>query len=432
MAWRIRPTIERTDDYEVDLALLTMATTKVGFKHLLKEKVDAAYFHERSHRDMWDWLRDHYEEWGRPPSVTLMREQFPDFSPEYVTDSEEQVIATAKDKRKYSLIQKSLKQISAATTEDPDRGLEVLQEAGVRIAQLFTSGETEDVTQAGDEVKRLYRMNKKRKGLIGYPWPWDRLNKATKGIVKGGFYVFYGRTGVMKTWILLECLEGVHDRTGATPIFFTYEEPVEDIRVRWAVMKCGLDWDVFQDGKLTPRQEKRFFRRLEELKDSPPFVVTELEGTGQSGIVEMRAKAEEAGAKVIGIDGLSFTVDDLEWQTFASTMQSIKTFARKSRIPTIATHHANRERGKKTTANDDSKDVALGDALSRYVDGLFRLSMTPENRDAKEIHLGTPKTRRGKPCQFVMNAKPAYDFKQKAVHDEEDEGGMGAGDDEAA
>jgi translation initiation factor 1 (eIF-1/SUI1) len=150
-----------------------------------------------------------------------------------------------------------------------------------------------------------------------------------------------------------------------------------------------------------------------EVKDDAALHIVELETTGDSALVEIQAKIHEYGASLVILDGLSLATDDLEWGTFGKFCKGLRMLAKRTRVPILVSHHANRDRKKHTKDSNDALDVALGDTLQRYVTLLLRIVREPKQEEDQEVIVTSRKIREGKRCTFAVNAKPAYNFDQK-------------------
>jgi hypothetical protein len=371
--------------------------------------------------ELYDWLVDKFETHGKVPSIDLVREHFPSFSDEDTEDSFEALLDTIREKKLYAELQQTIKRVASEAKISAKDGLESLKEEASKLSVDFSNGGIVDAIQSGAYVLRYYKHLKKKKGLLGISWPWPALNQSTRGIRPGSFNVLYGSAGVMKTWLLIYIAEYAHLQ-GYVPLFFTQEMPIEDIQVRHAALRSKINYNDFQSGALSAVEEKRFIQTVKEMKDDPPFLITELESTGKSAITEIRSKAKDSRANLILIDGLSFVPGSIKWDAFADACMGLKTLSRKSRIPIVASHHASKDRkGVKAQGDNDALDVALGDTLSRNVDNLFRLFCTMQDRNNKEIGIFTRKVREGLLKNFYINAIVSSDFSQKYTVNEDNE-----------
>lgn len=412
--------------YDAEKALITLVVESRDMRLPLREKITTSFFSDSANRKVWSWLVERYGSHEKVPSLDLLRTHFPSFRPVDTDDDLGLVIATVKEKRLYADLQTSAQKIAVAARGDVSDALRVLKaEAGELSIKYGGTGGLE-LTQSADAVKRQYRIMKRRKGMLGIPFPWDAMNKATRGARRSAYYALYGDPGTMKTWLLIYIMHFMHSVHDQRPILFVGEMPPEDIMVRWASLRAGVDYGSFLDGALSKKEEKRLNSEMDQIHEGEAFLVEEMDSSGQEALVEIQAKASEHGATVIGIDGLGDLSANSEWGSWWDVNKGIKGIAKRLKVPVIGTHHTNRDNRKKSTKgqnaqdqSSDASDVALGEALFRYTDGLFRVYRTPQMADVEEIGVISKKVREGKPCHFTVNARPAIDFDQCRAEGEE-------------
>ncbi len=409
--------------YDPERALITRVVETRDLKPVISAKVTAPFFGDVDIRDTFDWLTDRYNRFGKVPSLDLLQQHFPDFKPEDTDDDLGLIVQSVREKKLYSDLQSSVKKVATEARGDPFDALATFKAEASELSVKFSGVGTLDLTKSADEIRKKCRILRRRKGMLGIPWPWARMNEATRGMRKSGYYAFYGDPGTMKTWLLLYILYFAHKFHDARPILFTQEMPAEDMMMRWAAMIACVDYGAFQDGKLSKKENRRLDSVLELLEDDPPFVVEELDSTGAAGLTEIQAKSQEHNATLIGIDGLGDLCSNSEWGSWWEINKGLKGIAKRLRSVIVGSHHTNRERrkGKKydVEKDKDAGDVALGEALFRYSDGLFRVVRTPQNEDCEELMFDSKKIREGKPCRFTVHARPALDFSQKRCDDDE-------------
>lgn len=402
-------------------ALITKIVEDGDMHSVAKAHVTEEFFAVPEMREVFSWLTSQYERFGRVPSMDVLKDEFIDFDPEHVSDDMELLIHRVKGRKLYADLQAMMTKATQLSREDPEKALESMYDAVSRLSIEHSSTEDIDVSKAADDVWQAYLEAKELKGVLGLPYPWERVNKATRGIQPAQFVAIYGPSGVMKTWLLIYISYFVAVQTKKPVIFVTFEMPAEDILHRLAAIHAGLDYEEFQDGGLSRHDEKKFRKSLKRMRRLP-FYIVELEETGQAAIVSLQAKIEEYNAALLCIDGLSFLVEDNEWGSFSDITKGLKAFAKSkkrnpNRTPILATHHANRNRKKTAAKSVETDDVALGDTLHRFCDVLFRLDRQQEHVENEEIVLVSKKVRNGKGVSITVNAKPAYDFAQKFVDD---------------
>ena len=403
---------------DIERAFISRILLSGEIANAMKRKVTADYFFDARCKKAFEWTKARYEEGGGAASMQIVQETF-DLEPEDTGDSFITLLERMRARKIYTDIQRSLKSVVDIGREDPFKALAEFQKLAAKLSADFD--ECSDLDANGDmaTVMSVYERARELKGMLGVPWPWPAADALTKGMRPGQLIAMYGKPGTMKTWLLLWIAYNMCKFSKKKPIFFTYEMPKEDILYRYAALVSGVDYGRFQAGCLNKAEEDRFFDTVDLSSRELPFIICELEEGGKSSLGSIQAKIEEYKADVALIDGLSFVTSGLDWESFGATIMQLKFLAKRLRIPIIATHHANRLRGKANKESDDAKDVALGDILQRQVDVLIRVVRDAEEKENKEIKLNFLKVREGESGNIVINGKPAYDFTEKYVPDDE-------------
>lgn len=413
--------------YDVERALLTKVIETGDVLQLLKARDPLALFTAASTaRDVADWLICHYRSFGKAPSLRYVRSHFPEFEAERVDDELNEIMELARLRRLYGDLQVSLRRVTIAARESPQEALTTMRGETAALSVRYATGNVVDATKRGAEIRARYEQLEKKQGMIGIPWPWERLNRSSRGMRPGFFHGIYAAEGTMKTWLLIHIAEHAHATTGVVPVIFVYEMPLEDIEFRWAAYRARVDYERLQDGSLRRDERDRFYASLEQMQSDPPFYVEELECQGVGALGEIQAKSEEKRAGLVLIDGLTFVSEDFEWGSYGKATMGLKTLARKSRVPIVVTHHSNERIAAESKSKGSTRDVAGTPTLQRDVDVLLRLTRTPQHVENDEILVSTRKVREGKQCAFVIHAKPATNFSQKYVVEDDEQGGGSA------
>lgn len=423
--------------YDPERALITSVAETRDIRGPVREKVTSSFFSDPLNRSVWDWLLQRYDAHGKVPSLNLLNTHFPKFKPEECDDEVTLVIASVKEKRLYADLQTAAQKVATAARGDVQEALNEFKREASSLAVKYGNTGTLDLSTSAAAVRKQYRKMERQKGMLGIPFPWDAMNKSTRGAQRGSYYALYGDPGTMKTWMLIYILHDMHQNHGQRPLLFVGEMPSEDIMERWAALLAGVDFGLFLDGALSAKEKKRLYRELDRIHEGDSFIVEETDSSGSEALTEIRAKIQEHSATVVGIDGLGDLSANSEWGSWWEVNKGIKSIAKGCRVPIIGTHHTNRDNRKKSIKGQnsadqaamDASDIALGEAMFRYTDGLFRMYRTPQMEEVEEIGIISKKVRKGKPCHFTVNARPAIDFTQCRVEGEEPVFGK-AGEDE--
>ncbi len=414
-----------SDGYDLAKGLVTKLLETKDVRSVLRHRHVMTYLETRDDadtREVLEYVLSRYQKKGRVPSLTLVKNRFPDFEPEDTDDSIEEVLGQLADRRIYADMQSAMATVAEAADGDPRAGLEALATIAGELSIRYASEDVMSVAEAAEGAWESYISFENAEGMLGLPWLWPRVNKATKGMRPKNFDVIYGDPGTQKTWLLLACADHIVSTTDAKVFMCSGEMGKDVMLLRLACYRARLDYERFLDGALTAKEKKRYRRAVDELK-SPDlgFYIDEIESTGLSALTEIRAKVQDYGCTSLMMDSFADLSDSPKWEDMWMFTRGIKMMLKSMSISGLCTHHTNRDRKKKDNEGGGATDVALGDALLRRVDGIFRLIRTPQDVDNEEIMIVSRKVREGKPFKVVINAKPAVDFSEKYVPDEDGE-----------
>lgn len=263
----------------------------------------------------------------------------------------------------------------------------------------------QDVTFGADaiaDIKATYRRAKEADGLLGIPYPWSSLTRASQGMQEGQFILFYGRPKSMKTWTLLNM--GVHAYVGegCRVLIFSWEQTPEELMRRSAAIMARVDYQRLKTGGLPAADEQRLWANLEVLsayqrklpgrRDTPWLTITTTRGDTHGGGVEsLRHRIDEMRPDFVGVDGIYQMVDDrqkkqsVKWGSQSAIIQDLKGCALDFRIPIVATTQANRSGADPLVA--DGIDVAFADAAVQYADVLVKVYKLKSREEDKKIRL---------------------------------------------
>lgn len=398
---------------EIEQALITKILEEADIRSVVRQKVTKKFFVDDTCREMFSYLLKKYNKFGRVPSLKLLLREFPDFEPVDTDDDLMSLVEEIKNEKLYNDISKEIKEIADATRDDPVEGLERIRKAASKLSIMHTGTRDEDITKSTDEMLEDYEQIEKGEGALGILYPWQYLNDLTLGMQAGELIGLFARPKSMKTWLSLFIANWVHETYGLTVVFFSCEMPVKLIRRRLAALRAKVDYKAYRSGKLTNKEKKRFLKALKALKESPPFIICGVDGVGDAAITEIRAKCEEYQADLAIIDGFYFLMEEDSSRGFRVITRGMKKqIAEPLDIPVLATTQANREAEK---VKDSGRVVAFGDSLLQDCDQLLHLIREPQHREAKELLITMPGLRESEGGAFTINAKPAYDFKQKHI-----------------
>lgn len=323
---------------------------------------------------MWNLVTAHEERFHEVPSVDFFKEIYPPYEHVKPENVVEVVVHELKTRKLGNDIQQAVRDMLELNAVDPWKAKEFL---AARSDEINTKNQVANtrVTLGEDKDRTLALLDalSRNEGLIGYPWPWSWLNERTTGIRDGNLIYVYGREKSKKTFLTLYIALFLWSH-GLRVLYFTREMTREEISFIAYCMVCGFDIDRFKKGEMTTAQREHLGETLDMLVQSGRFIISE----NDQGLAGFKAEIEEVNPHVVLHDCWKYMADDAmgdkvgdESRYVSRTIDGVKQYAMKRKIPVILCGHANRE-GEKSKGRSGTEH-AWSDNIIRRVDLSLRV-----------------------------------------------------------
>lgn len=158
--------------------------------------------------------------------------------------------------------------IARMSATDPIKALQLLQEAAgsPELAGMMSTGTRTSLSQDAPQIIDTYFATKGGSGLQGLRTPYPTLDRMTKGILPGQFWVIYAPEKNYKTWIALEFVRVVYE-LGLRVLVVSSEMTPMELNQRLLCSILQLDFSLFRDRMLPAHVEAD----LAEEKDTFQF-----------------------------------------------------------------------------------------------------------------------------------------------------------------
>lgn len=410
----------------VEEILITKVLDKGDLKSVMKLKITGEFFLDKINKAIFLAIVNYYqapETRGSVPSWGYIKNRFKKFKPERNKQKLHAVCHELRERKLSSLIQQSCAEALQSAWSDPLNAFTNLRDQIITYQE--TLSEAQDLTLS-DGVKlaeQRYKEAKKGGGLLGIPWPWPSLTKASQGMQPGQLIFFYGRRKSMKSWMALKACVNAFLGYQKRVMIFTWEVRPEEIMFRVAALLAGVDYDDFKNGALNKENEEKAFRFLKALRydekksngdlTKPRITVATTAGAGESGVLAIRHKVEEFKPDLVLVDGIYNIKDDREkkrsfdWRNQANVVQDVHQVGIDFGFPMIATTQANR--GGADPFDENNKDVSFTDASSMFCDYMIK-NYKIDQGDHALIFCRLKATRDFRMVGFQTMVRPAYQF----------------------
>jgi hypothetical protein len=238
------------------------------------------------------------------------------------------------------------------------------------------------------------RMHLLRQGvdLSIMKWPWEAMNRATLGVQKDDYVVFYGRPKSMKTWVLARLAAWCYENDKKI-VLYTKEMTPDNIYQRVTACICQIVYASMRDGlSLTEAEWLRFEDLYNHLLLDPTWasMITVLNGRdappGGDNVSWLASKIDKHKPAVAFIDGLYLLSDQnkktKDNERVMSISRDLRSMNLGNGVPIIATMQANRKAAGHSDANLD--EIAYSDALSQDCTAAIRTIQRKEQPSEEE------------------------------------------------
>lgn len=395
-----------------------------------KLKITEDFFQSRECQAAFKYLRKYNKNsntYGHIPSTDIFLNKFTGF-PLVQGELEPLEVLCNEVREKYLTIQleeAAERLMLCARNRDPYGGLNFFREKGISLVSEHDVNDDLTLAGSGNQIMDQYRESKERKGILGFPWPWVRLNEITQGIQKGHLIYIRAQTGTGKTMTTMAACVNAYKHFNARVLVYSLEMKNIEINTIAACYYGNIDLLGYYRGTLSPHDE----RRLEESVDilareemtsrengarNRAWLTTSGEGT--TGISSLKSKIIEFDPDIVVIDGVYLLFDekskksDSDWKTIVNISRSLKSMQKELKI-----RNPIRDFCMIGIIQSDKDDEI---AMAKYVKQDCDISMLlqagwDDGTNSKYIRLVVDKVRKGKPGDVFMNYVPGLDWSER-------------------
>lgn len=365
---------------DIQQALLSKIIHDTDIVTAVNARITPEFFGDDRWRRIYEWLLDHWRQYGTPPDLNATAHAFPNYTWPNYGNSIHFFINGLRQRRKRVILTEAMTQaaqfLSAANEPDAMDLMEgVIREALSKIR--LETAPTLDIDLYRNAEEFLAIMEERELDpsfLRGISTGIRGIDYVTGGLQPEQFIVIIGLPKSMKSSTLLYIAMAVH-RQVKVPLFIGFEMSNMEQQERIVSLLAAVRLTDVLTGNLSWRDHTKIARELKARVDTPPFILSsDLDSaTTVSGV---QAKILEYQPDAVFIDGAYLMhseipkVEQGSAQALTDIARELKKLAQSQRIPIIVTTQASesRSRGGKlnaasamyTQAWRQSADVMLG------------------------------------------------------------------------
>ncbi len=306
---------------------------------LLQANPDSLF---KTHKDVWDFIRNYQEQNSSVPPIDLVVEKFRDFDPvgeiggtkhhleelrtEHLQSSLSNVLMDTASKLKNNQPNEALNSIITKTSELK------------RITADIRDVDAVDIEDALAYYKHVKEMNEKgiggiKTGLAGFD------NYLPAGIAPGQFGILLAYPAIGKSWLALFMAVQAW-KNGRKPLVLSLEMTETEVRNRvYTIMGQGMfSHRKLSAGVVDPEAFKIWGDQ--HLKNMPPFHIVSNDGLGEVSPSVLRGKVDQYSPDIVFVDYIqlmqSNNYTDNEVVKIKNISRELKILAISEQVPIVA------------------------------------------------------------------------------------------------
>mgnify|MGYP003132077159 CR=1 FL=1 len=367
----------------------------------------------KEYKDGIDWVVQHFNEYGKPPSLDRFKSKYPHLKLSKTEDSIEEVVSDLRVKYTYQSTLDLVKKAGLALRNGNQSNVDNVSQNAYDLIRSFVY-ETESVTSRSTDVElnseefkdsyiKRYEEKKSKDGVFGVCSPWPTLNNHTQGAQDGDLFTIVARTKVGKTFTLGKWCSHVWYHEKKNTLLISNELTTEAMTDRLVSYISCVPYGDLRSATLSYFQYKNLVEALEDMsKENTPFIVSgNDDNMGGYGVAGVEAKIIKYKPDIVFIDGAYLMDDDLnardKYIRAGNIARGIKKLAKRQRVPIIITWQLSRK-GKGQDA--DTSTIGLTDDLGQDSSLILALYQTEDMKLSKRMLL---RSMAGREC-------PSFEF----------------------
>ena len=366
-----------------------------------KNNLTSDYFY--TYKAEFNYIKDHYARYGTVPDVRTFKTVFEDFKIEAVAEPDSYLISEINKEYNAAVIAAKYNDIKESLESgDVDRAMALSAEVNAEL-KVCSAATSMDITS---DFSRVDHYKDRANGNIANYYlttGLDRLDAMIGGIdLKNENMVIVARTGVGKSWILLEMAAAAYSR-GKNVGIFSGEMSEDKVAYRIDTILGHISNQGLNGGN--PYVQAQTDNYIDHLKNGtwgevvPNYipgghihVLTPKMVGGSVTVDTLRAFVESENLDILFIDQYSLLDDTSRAkqtnEKVANISKAIKQLQVLTQKPMIAVSQMNRTGGKDEDGNDkepDSTMIGLTDRIGQDATSLLYLSKKPLDDDGRVV-----------------------------------------------
>lgn len=314
------------------------------YSYIVSNNIDTEFFSDYANE--FNFIREHYEKYGKVPDQITFCNKFPDFDIIEVTETSRYLIDGLYEdlnKRKLAKVFNNIRKLLMEDKVEAAQNLYISQAASVVKSSKMESVDIfQDVSRYDAYIEKTNDVDKFYVStgfleLDNVLSGWDRQDE---------YATIVARTGRGKSWILLKTAVAAAQQ-GLTVGVYSGEMSVDNVAYRVDTWISHISNGSLVHGNAIVKEEySHYIKQLPTMFKGSIKVLTPDMITGKSGVNAMRAFIEKEKLDMLCIDQHSLLEDDRNARNpvekAANISKDIKILQTQKRIPIITVSQQNR------------------------------------------------------------------------------------------
>lgn len=315
--------------------------------------------HFTAYQQEFEFLEEHYREYGCIPDKTTFIDKFPDFDIVDIQESKRYLVEQLKEQYLFLKMSPAIRKIAELAEEDSREAYTFLKQKIDEFNKISsTYMEGQDLVKDSEDRLQEFKSRQKEDGLLGIKTGIEELDEVTHGWQPEDFVSIIARTSQGKTWLLMFFLVQAW-KQGKRVLLYNGELPNHVIGFRFDTLNRHFSNTALTKGDESLNQKYEDY--IEELKNmETPFVVIKPRDIkGKLTVSKVEGLIEKYKPDIVGIDQITLMEDERgergqpSYLKYEHITEDIYQLTEKCAVPILAPHQANRD----ADSDSDIEDI---------------------------------------------------------------------------
>lgn len=299
--------------------------------------VGPEHFVDPECRAIWDFIREHATRYRAAPSLSVVRERFPDHGFEVTSDSTEYVIDRFMKHVRRRMAIDALRELAGSVDDDQVVGRidELFLERARQLSQAVPSPRASRLSEAKQRIDRYHELV--RSGApMGIPMGIPRIDERTLGVQPHELVSIAGWQGTGKSTLLAYVLYNAW-LNGRDALLFSLEMEAAAIQRKFDVMATNVQHRAMKAGKLGD-DELELWEEWAERASSAKNDIVVIDDVGRCTVDRVHADMVKYKPDIVGLDYVSLMhtrEGQAMWEKVTFLTGALKQTARSLGIPIV-------------------------------------------------------------------------------------------------